>query len=75
LRSISRPDLTRVGVDHADVLLALRALEHDLLHVDADLLHPGAVELDVDELQELLDVPEQLLGYALHVEGQTGLST
>jgi hypothetical protein len=40
-------------------------LEHDFLHVDPDLLHPRAVELYVDELEELLDVPEELLRDAL----------
>jgi hypothetical protein len=53
--------LARVGIDDPDVLLALRPLEHDFLHVDPDLLHPWAVELYVDELEELLDVPEQFL--------------
>jgi len=57
--------LARVGVDHPDVLLALVALQHDLLHVDPDLLHARRVELEVDELQELLDVAQELLRDAL----------
>jgi hypothetical protein len=48
--------LARIGVDGADILLALRALDHDLLHVDPDLLHPRAPELHVNEIQEFLDV-------------------
>jgi hypothetical protein len=63
--------LARVGVDDPHVLLALGALQHYLLHVDPDLLHVGASNLYVDELEELLDVPEQLLrdAFACAVDG------
>ena len=57
--------LARVGVDGPDVLLALGALDHDLLHVHPDLLHPLAAQLQVDEFEELLDIPQQLLRDAL----------
>jgi hypothetical protein len=53
--------LTRVGVDHSDVLLALVSLDHNLLHVDPNLLHPLRPKFNVDQVQELLDVPQQLL--------------
>jgi hypothetical protein len=59
------PHLARVGVDGADVELAVGPLQDDLLHVDPDLLHPLAPDLEVDELQELLDVAQELLRDAL----------
>jgi hypothetical protein len=36
-------------------------LQHGLFHVDPDLLHPHASDLEVDQVQKLLDVPQQLL--------------
>ena len=50
--------LARVGVDGADVELAVGPLQDDLLHIDPDLLHLLAPNLEVDELQELLDVAQ-----------------
>lgn len=57
--------LARIGIDGPDVELAVRSLQDDLLHVDADLLHAFAIGFQIDELQELLDVPEKFLGDAL----------
>lgn len=57
--------LTRVGVDRADVLHPLVALQDDLLHVDPDLFHALYSKLQIDELQETLDIPQQLLRDAL----------
>lgn len=63
--------LAGVGVHRPDVLLALVTLQHDLLHVDADLPHALALELHVDEVQELLDVSQQFLrdAFACAVDG------
>lgn len=60
-----RPCLGGVGVDDADVLVAVRALEDDLLHVAADDAVVRDAQLGVDEVQELVDVAQQLVGDAL----------
>jgi hypothetical protein len=40
-------------------------LQDDLLHVDPDLFHALHSKLQIDELQETLDIPQQLLRDAL----------
>ncbi len=60
-RERKKEDLRRVGVDDADVLLALRPLENDLLHVHPDDLVHWLAEFVKDELDKLPDIAQQLL--------------
>ena len=57
--------LGRVGVHHAQILLPVGALQHEFLAVGAHHLVRMHVHAHKDQVQELLHVPQQLLGDAL----------
>ena len=57
--------LGRVRIDDPDVDVRMGPLEHNLLHVASEDPVRRQTKLHVDEIQELVDVPEQLVADTL----------
>ena len=65
MRSFPSAYLRGIAVDHSDVLIRFRALDHQLLAIGPDDLEGMDVQLGVDEVEEFLDVAQQFLTDAL----------
>ena len=71
--------LGRVGVDGPDVVDAVRALEHHLLHIGANHQHGLVLRVLVYQIQEPHDIPHEFLADPLacavnaELEGRGGV--